>query len=121
LQLKPDDAMAQRQMTVIKLSADFKSAPRPTLELGPAPKSLFARALKPSPIKAATAGLGLLVNGIMLLRALFAAPAGIRGDESSGVEQFGSILSLLNDPWLPGVQVVICVAYLLWAWKERRA
>jgi tetratricopeptide (TPR) repeat protein len=120
LQLRPDDAMAQRQLTVIKLSADFKSAPRPTLELGPAPKSLFSRALKPTPVKAGTMALGLLVNGIMLLRALFTTPAGVRGDESSGVEQFASVLSLLNDPWLPGIQVVVCAAYLIWAWKELR-
>lgn len=120
LQLRPEDAMAARQLLVIKLSADFKAAPPPKLDLPPeaAGGSLY-RLLKPSPSKTAAAGLGLLVNGALAVRAAFSAPA-VVGDPSDGLAQVGSFMQLLNDPWLPGLQALACAAYLFWAWKAPR-
>lgn len=120
VQADPDDGMAHRQLSIIKLSVDFKTAPKPKLDLDPGHEGLFAKALKPSGLKMASAGLGLVVNGVLMVRALAMPPAGISGDEASGVGQFSAFMGLLNDPWMPGIQVVLCGAYLLWCWKARR-
>jgi tetratricopeptide (TPR) repeat protein len=120
LELNPGDVMAQRQLSIIKLSADFKSAPRPKLELETGRQSLFAKAFKPTNLKVGGAAINVLVNAVLWLRALSAAPAGISGDEASGVGQFSAFLGILNDPWLPGIQVLLFGAYLIWAWRVRR-
>jgi hypothetical protein len=64
--------------------------------------------------------LGLLGNLILALRALLHRGPVLAGDAGSGVEQLGSVLQILNDPWLPGVQAGLCAAYLLWSWRSGR-
>lgn len=121
LALQPEDAMATRQLQVLKLSADFKAAPLPKLDL-PAEggKGIFYKLLKPSPTKRAGAALGLLFNGGLTIRALMAPSLAISGDPGSGADQLGSVVQLLNDPWLPGVQALMFAAYLIWSWKAAR-
>lgn len=121
LQLQPADAMAARQMQILKLAADFKAAPPPKLALASGEgRGLFQRMLKPSPLKTGAVSLGLLGNGALMLRALMQRGPVVSGDPGSGVEQLGSVLAILNDPWLPGVQAAICAGYLVWAWRRGR-
>lgn len=121
LRLEPGDAMASRQLQILKLRADFQAAPLPKLDLPQAdPKGMMAGLFRPSPLKNGLAGLGLLVNGVLLARALLAPGPVVRGDGISGVEEMGAFLKLLNDPWLPGVPAAFCAAYLAWAWWMRR-
>jgi tetratricopeptide (TPR) repeat protein len=122
LQLKADDAMAARQLQIIRLSVDFKTAPPPKLEgARSAGQGLFFRLLRPSRAKVAAAALGLLMNGALLLKVFFWPFQAVKGDAGSGIEQLGSVIQLLNDPWLPGVQALICAAYLVFAQVLRRA
>jgi hypothetical protein len=108
LQLQPEDAMATRQLQVIRLSADFKAAPPPKLAIPDAKgQGILHKLLRPTRAKTAAAALGL--------KAYFWPFQGVKGDPAAGIEQMGSIILLLNDPWLPGIQAVLCAAYLAFA------
>jgi tetratricopeptide (TPR) repeat protein len=116
LQLQPEDAMATRQLQVIRLSADFKTAPPPKLAIPDAKgQGILHKLLRPTRAKTAAAALGLLVNAALLLKVYFWPFQGVKGDPASGIEQMGSIILLLNDPWLPGIQAALCAAYLAFA------
>lgn len=121
LQLQPADAMAARQLQILKLSADFKSAPPPKLDIPDvAGRGLFPRMLKPTPLKKGLVALGLLGNAVLTLRALLQRGPVVAGDAGSGMEGLGSVLQIINDPWLPGIQAGLCAAYLIWAWRSGR-
>jgi hypothetical protein len=44
----------------------------------------------------------------------------VKGDALTGVDEMGSIMKLVNDPWIPGIQMLLFGAYLLWGWRRRR-
>lgn len=122
LQLNPDDVMAQRQQQIIRLSADFKAAPLPTLSIPESREGLFIRAFKPNAGKMITAALVLLFTLYQLYTT--ATGGGVMGalknDPLMGSDQMGGIVNALMDPWLAGFQAVAAAAYLFWGWRIRR-
>lgn len=119
LQGRPDDLVAQKQLKLIKLAEDFKSAPLPKLDLPPEHgNGYFFRLLTPTPYKMAVAFIGLLMSLYLLIQTLN-VPS-VPGLEAEGIETYGSIVRMVNDPWLNGAQSLACAAYLVWAWSRRR-
>ena len=113
LQANPEDQMAKRQMAILRLSADFKTATPPKLAIPESGKpGLFSRLLKPSKGKLATAWITAITSGI---QAGYAFSPG--GHALDNVPELGAIGPMLNDPWTPTLITVLAVAYLVWAAK----
>ena len=138
----PMDAVAMRQLAVIRSVADFLTAPRPkvSMEEGRKP-GLLERWIKPTPKKMLTAGsvlvfgLGGMVYGFFSAPVAPAAQAAAGGlsdaaavalaQSSSGAASWaggggGPLMQALSDPWINGIQVLLAAAYLWWGFKERR-
>jgi hypothetical protein len=132
------------QMSVLRLAEDMLLAPAPKLALEPGgSKGLLEKWIRPTPGKLLTAGsvallsLGSMVWGFFSApaEAVAAAPAAAAGltdaaavtlataasGPGSWIGGGGSqMASLLTDPWLNGIQLLLAAAYLYWGWKERR-
>lgn len=130
LQLNPDDAMAKRQMLVLKLASDFKAQPRPQsqLDLGQEPDNIFWRMVVPTPGKAYAMGAsGLVSLGIALYAAISpagpppAAAAPVDPDLASAMAANpAQLMSGLMDPWTNLVAAALCGAYVYWAYTRRK-
>lgn len=68
------DAMASKQLNVIKLSADFLASSSPLAAVRQ-PKNALERWVQPSPLKIGLAALALLVSGVMIIVSLLHSPA----------------------------------------------
>ena len=149
LALNPDDAVSKRQLSVMRLSADFVSAPPPKLALGNSGKAgTMEKWIKPTPKKMISAGSVVLFGlGGMVWNFFYptAAPVAAAVAKSAGslsdsaavaLAQSASgpgswvanpaaaanspMMHVLSDPWINGIQVALALAYLWWGWKDRR-
>jgi hypothetical protein len=143
----PLDAVAKRQMSVLRLSEDMLLAPAPKLALGTdPPKGLFAKMIHPTRSKMLTAGsvvvfcLGSMIWGLFNAPATPVAPAAAAAAAPDSLSDSAAIalatsssgpgswvgggnsqmMSVLTDPWINGIQLLLALAYLWWGWKERR-
>lgn len=116
LQLNAEDAMAKRQLAILRLTADFKAAPLPKLDIPAGREGLLFRMVKPTPYKLVMAGAGALFALGALISALFAGQdAAVTGDA-----EMGSIINLAMDPWVNGIQAMVFGAYVVWGWFEMK-
>lgn len=118
LQARPDDAVAAQQLKIIKLSADFMSAPVPTLDLPPEREGIFYKLFKPTTYKMVSSGLACAISLFMMGQAFWSSHAA--GPALEGMESYASIVKMVNDPWLNGAQALAFGAYFFWAWSRRR-
>jgi tetratricopeptide (TPR) repeat protein len=142
LDADPEDAVAKRQLGVIRSLADFLTVGPPKVDFqGGRKPSTLERWIRPTPKKMLTAGVVLLSALAGMLWGLFAAPAdpgaaaaaggGLSdaaaialAQSSSGAASWmgnggGPLMQMLTDPWVNGIQAVLAAAYLWWGWKER--
>jgi tetratricopeptide (TPR) repeat protein len=145
LEKDPDDAVAKRQLGVIRSLADFLTVGPPKIDFhGDRKASTLERWIKPTPKKMLTAGVVLLSALGGMLWGLFSGPAGPGAMGSAGAggglsdaaaialaqsasgpaswvgNGGGPLMQMLTDPWINGIQAVLAAAYLWWGWKERR-
>jgi hypothetical protein len=130
LELNPEDAMAKRQLAILKLAADFKSQPpqRPSSETLE-PDSLLWRLILPTSGKAWTLGFNGLFCSAMLFHSIFSGPAApaaaapVDPDISSAVDAsslgMGELFKSFDDPWAWGIQALLCWAYVAWYFQRR--
>jgi tetratricopeptide (TPR) repeat protein len=145
LEANPTDAVAAKQLGVIRSVADFLTVAPPKLDFRDDRKpSTLERWIRPTPKKMLTAGVVLLSALAGMLWGLFSGPAGpdataaaaaggglsdaaaiALAQSSSGAASWvgnggGPLMAMLTDPWINGIQAVLAAAYLWWGWKERR-
>lgn len=113
----PADAVAAKQMTVLRMTADFLAAPPPKLNIPKGKDSTLAKMVKPTPWKMVTAGVNLLA-ALGAMGMSFGQAEVIKAPE--GMEGMQSMLQMATDPWLNGLLALLCGAYLYWGWMENR-
>jgi tetratricopeptide (TPR) repeat protein len=147
LEADPADAVAKRQLGVIRSVADFLTVAPPKLAFQDDRKpSTLERWIRPTPKKMLTAGVVLLFSAGGMLWGVFSGPAGpdavgaagaaaagglndaaavALAQSSSGAASWvgnggGTMMQMLTDPWINGIQALLAAAYLWWGIKERR-
>lgn len=133
LQLNPEDAMAKRQMAVLRLAADFKTQPV-VVKRDPnagEPTNFLWKLVVPNPYKMGMMGLNAVFSLVMLLRSLASGPAGPEGAPPMADQDMATIANAasggladlfksLDDPWSWGIQVILSVAYVYWGLQRRK-
>ncbi|HXC64565.1 MAG TPA: hypothetical protein VNZ67_09405 [bacterium] len=144
LEANPEDAVAKRQLGVIRSVADFLTQAPPKLDLeGDRKPSTLEKWIRPTPKKMLIAGATVLMSLGGMLWGLFnsagpetvaaAGSGGGLGDaaaialaqSSSGAASWagggaGGLMQVLSDPWVNGIQLALAAAYLWWGYKDRR-
>jgi tetratricopeptide (TPR) repeat protein len=145
LDAAPEDAVAKRQLGVIRSVADFLTQAPPKLNLeGDRKPSTLEKWIRPTPKKMLIAAATLLMSLGGILWGLFSSPAGpdavgaagsggglgdaaaiALAQSSSGAASWAGgggagLAQMLTDPWINGIQLVLAAAYLWWGYKERR-
>ncbi len=129
LQLNPDDAVAKKQMLVLKLAADFKSQPRPKsqLDVTVEPTNFLWRSVVPTPLKTWVIGLGGLPSLWIALRGYLSGPAaaveGVALDPEVAdalVVDPGQMMALLADPGANLFNAIFAGAYVYWAYTRKK-
>jgi hypothetical protein len=136
LEKDPADAVAQRQLTVLRLAADFKTQPRPKtiLDERQEPRGALWKMIAPSPWKTWSLGfsgvfsLVIAINGFLSGRHIEAPVPDNPGDADlaalAAISSPADAMAKLLDPWLNLYVALACAAYVGWAYlrsRERRA
>jgi tetratricopeptide (TPR) repeat protein len=123
LDKNPEDVIAKKFLGVIKLSADFLTAPPPTLNLPP--PSGAEKWLKPKPWKLTLASLTLVFALAMVLKSsLFPAPVEAPQPMTGGMDPlniYSGMAGIFNDPWVWGFQAGLSALalYYMFTLRER--
>jgi tetratricopeptide (TPR) repeat protein len=130
LEKDPEDEVAKRQTTVLRLAADFKTQPRPqsTLDQDTEPQGLLWKMVVPTPAKTWTIGLSGIFSLIIALNGAFgganAAPAiALPVDPDLAAATAASPVQLMGkvlDPWLNFYVGLASMAYVYWAYTRRK-
>jgi tetratricopeptide (TPR) repeat protein len=122
----PDDALAQRQLTVIKLSAEFLLSP-PKVSFAMPPRTIIERWLEPKPWKVLSVGSTLALSIVMVAVCLMhggssgtsvASPDGIQSLVGSTGLPF-NVTDILLDPWSWAMQGAFSALALFMMYRNR--
>ena len=133
LALNPEDAMAKRQMAVLRLASDFKTQPvMVKRDESPEPTFFLWKMIVPNPYKMGIIGLNAIFCLIMLIRNLASAPAGaveavapvvdpdMATATAAATGGLGDLMKAADDPWSWGIQLILSVAYVYWGIRRRK-
>jgi tetratricopeptide (TPR) repeat protein len=123
LDADPGDAMAQKQLGVIRLSADFLAAP-PKVSLNLPPRGVIERWLQPKGWKLSLAISTLASSLVMLLISLTHSPGAPGASAMSGLMDSSAIPvqfdDFLFDPWSWAFQGALSALALYFMYRNRK-
>jgi tetratricopeptide (TPR) repeat protein len=138
LEADPEDAAAKKHLAALRLLEDFKMTGLPKVAgIAEAPDGFFMKLVRPTRGKMVSVGLALALSIALLTWRLLqqpdaaapiaaAVPDGVDTVDSitklasNPMDNMGSLMRIASDPTSNILQIVACVAYLYWGWKDRR-
>jgi hypothetical protein len=132
LQTDPEDAVAKKQMAILRLAADFKTQPLPktSLDLEPEPKGYLWKMVVPTPWKIWMVGLSGIFSLVIALNGFLSGPAvapaaalpvdpDLAAATAATVDP-SKLMGTLTDPWLNLWIGLASGAYVYWGYQRRR-